>query len=137
MSDGPDAGRLRALVDEFVAAIDRADLDALAPLWSEDASMYFPFANTIDLVRGREAVLARFARMFADLRARRPDGPPYIRFEVRAFELLALDADHALVFALLAFAGQLGRRTLVLRRSGADWRIAHVHASNFDERPPR
>lgn len=132
-ANSPDT-ELRAVVQRFLDAIDRADLEALAPLWCEDASMYFPFANSQDLVRGRKDVLARFERMFADLRARNPGPPPYIRFRTEAFECLALDARHALVYAMLAFANQRGRRTLVFRRDADEWRLLHVHASNMDAR---
>lgn len=134
MNPTPLESALRDVVQRFLEAIDRADLEALAPLWCEDASMYFPFANSQDLVRGRADVLARFARMFADLRARNPGPPPYIRFRTEAFECLEIDSRHALVYAMLAFANQRGRRTLVFRRDGEEWRLLHVHASNMDAR---
>lgn len=133
-NDEPLDTQLRDVVRRFLDAIDRADAAALAPLWCEDASMYFPFANSQDLVRGRAAVLARFDRMFADLRARNPGPPPYIRFRTEAFECLALDGRHAVVYAMLGFAAQRGRRTLLFRREVGAWRLLHVHASNMDAR---
>lgn len=134
MPDATLETQLRELVQRFLDAIDRADAVALAPLWCEDASMYFPFANSQDLVRGRAAVLARFDRMFADLRARNPGPPPYIRFRTEAFECFALDQRTAVVYAMLGFAAQRGRRTLLLRREPDGWRLLHVHASNMDAR---
>jgi ketosteroid isomerase-like protein len=134
MSEPSVESELRGAVQRFLDAIDRADRDALAPLWCDDASMYFPFANSQDLVRGREAVLARFDRMFADLRTRNPGPGPYIGFRTDAFECLALDARHAVVYAVLAFAAQRGRRTLLFRREADGWRLLHVHASNMDSR---
>jgi ketosteroid isomerase-like protein len=128
---------LEAVLRRLLEAIDRADDAALASLWCADATMYFPFANSPDVYRGRDAIVARFAKMFADLRARNPAGPPYVRFEVRAFEAVALDDRHVLACSQLAFARQLGRRTLVFRREQDGWRLLHVHASNVDERPPR
>lgn len=134
MNDASVEARIRELVQRFLDAIDHADGAALAPLWCADASMYFPFANSQDLVRGRDAVLARFDRMFADLRARQPGPPPYIRFRTEAFECLQLDARHVVVYAMLAFAAQRGRRTLVFRSEPDGWRLLHVHASNMDAR---
>lgn len=134
MNDPGTEARLRTVVEQFLDAIANADAAALAPLWCADASMYFPFANSQDLVRGRDAVLARFDRMFADLRARNPGPPPYIRFRTEAFECLALDARHVVVYAMLAFAAQRGRRTLIFRSEADGWRLLHVHASNMDAR---
>jgi ketosteroid isomerase-like protein len=128
---------LRPVLMQFLDAIDQADLGALAPLWCPDATMYFPFANSPAPFRGRDAILARFAKMFDDLRARNPAGPPYVRFEVREFEAEPLDPRHVLACATLAFARQLGRRTIVFRREADGWRLLHVHASNMEERPAR
>jgi ketosteroid isomerase-like protein len=126
---------LRAVLQMLLDAIDRGDLAALAPLWTADASMYFPFANAPAPFHGRDAILARFERMFADLRARRADGPPYVGFRVLAFECTPLDERHVLACATLAFGSELGRRTLVFRREPPGWRLLHVHASNVAVRP--
>lgn len=134
MNAADTESRVRAVVQAFLDAIGHANAAALAPLWCEDASMYFPFANSQDLVRGRDAVLARFDRMFADLRTRNPGPPPYIRFRTEAFECLQIDARHVVVYALLAFAAQRGRRTLIFRNEPDGWRLLHVHASNMDVR---
>lgn len=136
MSDATSdlTGELRATLEAFLAAIDRADATALAPLWCADASMYFPFANTPELHRGSAAVLARFERMFADLRARNP-GPSYVGFTVESFECVPLDARHVLVLAMLRFANQRGRRSIVFRREAAGWRLLHVHGSNVGPPP--
>lgn len=126
---------LRARLQLFLDAIDRADATALASMWCDDATMYFPFGNSAELHRGRDAIMARFARMFDDLREKIPAGPPYVRFRVLAFEFHVLDERHALVYTTLGFAKQRGRRTVVMRRERSGWRLYHVHASNFDERP--
>lgn len=125
---------LRAALQMFLDAIDRGDLAALAPLWAADATMYFPFANSPAPFHGREAILARFERMFADLRARNPAGPPYVGFRVLAFECTPLDERHVLACATLAFGRELGRRTIVFRHEASGWRLLHVHASNMADR---
>lgn len=125
---------LQPVLQEFLDAIDAADSTALALLLCPDATMYFPFANTAELHAGREAVLARFARMFDDLRARNPNGAPYVRFRVHAFDCIEIGERHAIAYATLGFAQQIGRRTIVMRREADGWRLLHVHASNFDAR---
>lgn len=136
-SPGSDESAVRAGLQVFLEAIDRADLGALGALWVADATMYFPFANSPAPFRGRDAILARFGRMFDDLRARNPAGPPYVGFRVLEFECAPLDARHVLVCATLAFGRELGRRTLVFRREPDGWRLLHVHASNLPDRTPR
>lgn len=131
------APALRAVLQTFLDAIDRGDRAALAPLWAADATMYFPFANSPAPFHGRDEILARFERMFADLRARHPAGPPYVGFRVLAFECTVLDQRHVLACATLAFGRELGRRTIVFRREPAGWRLLHVHASNMADRATR
>jgi ketosteroid isomerase-like protein len=133
MSDTIHAA-LQPVLQQFLDAIDAADGAALAPLWCPDASMYFPFAKTPELHAGRDAILARFARMFDDLRARNPGGAPYVRFRVLAFDCIEIGERHAIVYATLGFQRQQGRRTIVLRREPDGWRLLHVHASNFEDR---
>lgn len=128
------APALRATLQLFLDAIDRADLAALVPLWAADATMYFPFANSPAPFHGRDAIVARFERMFADLRARNPAGPPYVGFRVLAFECTPLDDRHVLACSTLAFGRELGRRTIVFRREPSGWRLLHVHASNMADR---
>lgn len=130
MSDAGLEADLRAALQAFLDAIDAADRERLAPLWCADGSMYFPFRNTLELVEGAPAVLARFDKMFEDLRARLPEAP-YIRFSIDHFRVQPLDAFHAVIYTTLGFQGQVGRRTILCRREAAGWAILHVHASNF------
>ena len=133
MSDTSLQADLRVAVMAFLDAIDRVDLTALEPFWAEDATMYFPFANTPELIAGREAIQARFAKMFSDLKAR-GTGPSYIGFGIDSFQVLELDPGHAIVYAMLTFQGQLGRRTILCRTTPGAPRILHLHGSNFAAR---
>ena len=127
---------LYTAVGAFLDALDHGS-DALEPWFTPDATMYFPFHNTQARLEGREAIVARFAKMNAQLRTTRAAGP-YIGFGVKDFrhQLLAapLAGGHGwvLVTALFTFADQWGRRTLLMRHDeGAGWRIHHLHASNM------
>ena len=128
---------LRAHLQRLLDAIDHADAAELATLWTPDATMYFPFADSTEPCRGRDAIVARFERMFAALRERNPAGPPYVRFRTLAFECAPIDGRHALACATLAFGREVGRRTIVFRREVAGWRLLHLHASNVPQAPAR
>ena len=116
--------------DAFLDALDRGE-DALEGWFTPDATMYFPFRNSQALVHGRAAIVARFARMNAQLRQTQA-APPYIGFGMRDFRVEWLAPGWALATALFTFADQWGRRTLLLRaEDGGAWRIHHLHASNL------
>ena len=121
---------VQATLQAFLDALDRGE-DALEGWFTPDATMYFPFRNSQALVHGREAIVARFARMNAQLRQTQA-APPYIGFGMRDFQVEWLAPGLALATALFTFADQWGRRTLVLRMDAAGaWRIHHLHASNL------
>ncbi len=129
-----EAAVVQATLQAFLSALDRGE-DALEGWFTPDATMYFPFRNSQALVHGREAIVARFGRMNAQLRQTQP-APPYIGFGMRDFRVEWLAPGWALVTALFTFADQWGRRTLLLRAEDAGaWRIHHLHASNLPAPP--
>ena len=121
------------LLETFLGALDAADADGLERFFCPDATMYFPFVGTLDLIEGREAVVARFRRMLADLGARGAQRP-LIGFTVRSCATRDLGAECCLLLVRLEFQGQVGRRSVVCRREEDGWRILHLHASNFTPR---
>ena len=124
------AAVVQAILQAFLDALDRGE-DALEGWFTPDATMYFPFRNSQALVHGRAAIVARFARMNAQLRQTQA-APPYIGFGMRDFRVEWLAPGWALATALFTFADQWGRRTLLLRaEDGGAWRIHHLHASNL------
>ena len=133
-SSGEEAAVVQATLQAFLNALDRGE-DALEGWFTPDATMYFPFRNSQALVHGREAIVARFARMNAQLRQTQA-APPYIGFGMRDFRVEWLAPGWALVTALFTFADQWGRRTLLLRAEDTSaWRIHHLHASNLQAPP--
>lgn len=133
-SSGEEAAVVQATLQAFLNTLDRGE-DALEGWFTPDATMYFPFRNSQALVHGREAIVARFARMNAQLRQTQA-APPYIGFGMRDFRVEWLAPGWALVTALFTFADQWGRRTLLLRAEDTSaWRIHHLHASNLQAPP--
>ncbi len=130
-----DVQLVQRTLQAFLSALDRGD-DALEPWFTPEATMYFPFRNSQALLHGRAAIVARFARMNAQLRLTRA-APPYIGFGMHHLEVEWLAPGWALATAIFTFADQWGRRTLLLRGDPdpngevSGWRIHHLHASNL------
>jgi ketosteroid isomerase-like protein len=118
-----------AALDSFVVAFNDLDSARFAARWATGASAFFPFTDTPRRVDGRDAVLARFATYFAEVRRER-SGPPYLRIVPRDVEVVLLDDRSALATFVLTAGSQLARRTAVLvREPDGAWRIRHLHAS--------
>ena len=114
-------GSPEATVQEFLAALDRGD-PHIADLFTEDATMFFPMNAQPLRLDGREAIAAAFASLF---------GPNY-RGGMPAPQDLRVQrsGDTAVVTFQTVNPNVTSRRTLVLRREGGRWRIAHLHGSN-------
>jgi ketosteroid isomerase-like protein len=114
-------------VEAFLAAFAVLDLDGMMAQFAADASAFFPVEYTLERREGNAAIRDGFAGVIARARARGLEWLPLPVADVRADEW----GDAALVTAHLRDE-RLGRRTFVLRRDGAAWRIVHLHASNAD-----
>lgn len=123
-----EKARVKVVVQSMLHAIDHGDASGLASLWSEDSSMFFPFLNSPRLAIGKAAILARFTALFAKFKAGGAE-PPYVGF---TFDDVRVDilGDAALCSLSYPVKGLVARRSLVLVREKADWRIKHVHGSN-------
>jgi ketosteroid isomerase-like protein len=132
-TDAARRAAVSAALDSFVVAFNDLDSARFAARWAADASAFFPFRDVPRRVDGRDAVLARFATYFAQVRRER-SGPPYLRIAPRDVAVTLLD-DRAAVASFVFTAGtQTARRSAVLvREPDGAWRIAHLHASMMDD----
>ena len=130
MSAAPLEAELRQVLQDLLYAIAIGDAAALETMWCAEATMHFQFGEPKGLIVGRAAVVERFRRLFAELAARMPGGPPYVRFKIEEFAADVLDARCAAVYATITVDGRIGRRTLLLRREPQAYKILHLHASN-------
>lgn len=117
----------------FLAAVDAGEPDALARCFDVEATVYFPFDDTPELVEGRAAVLERFARLFAAWK-RRGRVPPYQGFVATSLVVRAAGPGHALATFVVGIEGAVGRRSVLARQTRDGWRILHLHASNLKPR---
>lgn len=129
----PSAEEIERVVTGFLAAVDAGDRALLGESFDPEATMYFPFDDTPDLVAGRAAILERFDRLFAAWQ-RRGVATPYVGFAPKQLQTHGAGPGHALATFTVGIEGAPGRRSVLLRRSAAGWRILHLHASNLRPR---
>ena len=118
-------GTPQLTLEAFLLAFSRFDLDAMLDCFHADATAYFPAEHHQPRLQGIEAIGKAFAAVIERLKAAGKTS-------------LTLDAEDVAVeewgdAACVTFhlRGQhLSRRTLVVRRRAARWRIVHLHASN-------
>jgi len=130
---GPAAASAQQTAEAFLEAFNALDAERFDAFFAEDATMFFP-AGPFPRARveGKAAVTAAFHRVFDVVRSRGAT-----RLGISALDLQVQDYGS---FAIASFHlrgnGNLGRRSIVLRRQGADWKIVHFHASALEEEAP-
>ena len=115
-----------AFLDAF-KSMDEARFDQF---FAPDVTMFFPdgpFPET--RVEGRKAVLAAFHKFFALVRKRGRTTLNITPLDRR----VQLYGEVAVVSFGLENDESVGRRSIILRKIGNDWRIAHFHASSIDK----
>jgi ketosteroid isomerase-like protein len=116
-------------VQKFVRANELADLESIMATFDEGATHFAP-AQPLR-ASGKPAIREAFAQVFKQRR-----GPIIIMptdVAVQSFGDVAIVTAHlgALPALPVAEPTTFGRRTFVLRRTANEWRIVHLHASNF------
>lgn len=131
-----DETEVRAALDAFIEAFEHGDTEAMRAAFADDA-VTFPRA-----VKGRRTEGSietdRYRRltgidpqMIELVEQRRAEGiePPLLQIEPRDVDIRVL-GDVALVTFHLGGDDSLGRRTFVMVRRDAAWKILHLHASS-------
>ena len=130
------AGSVDAAVADFVQAFTTLDEARFDKAWTEDATLFFPLAVPQlggGRFTGRADVLKVFHLFFASVRKGRP-GPDYLGIKPEDVHVQK-HGDSAIVTFVLSGDRGVARRTLVMRRGGGGWRVAHMHASNMTMPP--
>jgi ketosteroid isomerase-like protein len=114
----------------FVAALNHADVDALTHLLDPDATAFLPLDSAAAELVGRDAIRTAFVPFFHELR-QQGAGPEYMHL-VPKYVLTQRAGDGLAIVTFDAGAGPVvSRRTLVIHRTPAGWRILHFHGSNI------
>lgn len=121
----PASQAVAAFLESFVA-MDAPRFDAF---FSEDATMFFPDGPfPKERVAGKSAIVAAFGNLFDMARSR-----GVARLSIQPMDLQVQDlGDFAIATFHLRGNGNLGRRSILMRREPAGWRIVHFHASSLE-----
>lgn len=113
----------------FLVPFSNQDVPAFMDYFADDAVVFFPSPQFgVMRVEGKADVERAFAAVFKPGRPIPPGGRPLIQpqdLKVQRF------GDMALVTFHLGNDKTRGRRSFVLRRVDAKWRIQHLHASTI------
>ena len=130
----PATQDVQAAAAAFVESFNNLDWEKFRLGFSDDATVFFPFAQFPRRASGRAEVEAIFKRFFDEARKRKA-APPYLNIEPKEMQIQAL-GDAAIVTFHLGEDDTVGRRTLVFRRQKGRWLIAHLHASSLTTQKP-
>ena len=125
-----DLAHLKVAVQRFVSAFSHLDWDIFSASFSSEASVFFPFTDTLERVDGTNAVMTRFKAFFSEVRESR-SGPDYLGLDPQNLRI-EMFAGAALVTFHLHDESQLGRRSMIWTLEDHQWKLKHLHASNMD-----
>ena len=120
------AGDAAVAATTFVDAFNALDRSRFDPLFAEDVTLFFPGAPfDVRRVEGKAAVLTWFGRFFDAAKAKQG------KLNIEPQDLQVQDyGNFAIATFHLSNNDAVGRRTLVLRKMGSEWKIVHLHASS-------
>jgi ketosteroid isomerase-like protein len=117
----------------FIRAFDNLDWEGFRQSFSDDATVFYPRAIP-ERANGRAEFEKNFKVVFEQIRAGRKT-PPYMDIQPRGMAT-QLFGDIAIVtFHLDDRVGFVNRRTIVIERTPAGWKIVHLHASEVAVEP--
>jgi ketosteroid isomerase-like protein len=131
-SDRTKRADVQRVFEHCIEALRALDGDRFSDCFADDITLFNPDiadAKSLHLLSGRAAVEAHFRTMFKTLQNNSRDA----RLDIAPRdELIQLAGDTAIVtFEFPRVDGGYGRRTMVLVRRAAGWKILHIHASNI------
>jgi ketosteroid isomerase-like protein len=124
---GGGQDEIHTFLSEFIIAFDNLDWEKFRNAFTDDATVFYP-REIANRANGRTEVEEHFKHVFAQIRAGRANGP-YLDIQPRELQMQVLGDVAIVTFHLDDRPGFINRRTLVLRKTAAGWKIAHLHAS--------
>lgn len=125
---------VRAFLAHFVQAFDNLDWEQFRNCFADDATVFQPrgFARRAD---GRSDIEREFRVVFDFIRGNKT-APPYMALKPKDLRVQSFGDTAIVTFHLDSRPGVLNRRTLVLHKGEAGWKIVHLHASEVAETAP-
>jgi ketosteroid isomerase-like protein len=124
---------VRAALAQFIHAFDNLDWEAFRLAFDDDATVFYPRVYPAR-ANGRSEFEKTFKQVFAQIRNGQM-AAPYMEIQPRDLHLQLLSNVAIVTFHLDDRAGFLNRRTIVLNKTTAGWKIAHLHASELSLAP--
>ena len=131
-----DSNGVEAAARGFITAFNNLDMPAFLGCFADDATIVHPpsapprtFPRRF---QGKQEIQRTFQVVFDQIRASsKRTTAPYQDLQPRDLLVQQFDGVAVLTFHL-GSEPRIGRRTLVFRRIGPDWKIVHLHASTFN-----
>ena len=123
---GPD--EVEQVINDFLVPFSNRDVERFIEYFAEDATFFFPPGGAgfpSGRIRGKAVIAREFEAAYERFGAGRG-----ARTAIRPLDLVTqYFGDSAVVTFHLGTDSERSRRTFVLQRIDARWRIVHVHAS--------
>ena len=118
---------LRHFLETFIRSFDNLDWETFRQSFSDDATVFYPRAIP-ERANGRAEFEKNFKVVFAQIRNGKA-APPYMDIRPRSMTTALFGNIAIVTFHLDDRVGVVNRRTIVLVRTAAGWKIVHLHAS--------
>jgi ketosteroid isomerase-like protein len=111
----------------FVQAFDNLDWDAFRNFFADHATVFYPRAFP-ERADGRAEFERTFRKVFEQIRGGQTKAP-YMDIQPRNLRIQIAGDAAVVTFHLDDRTGFVNRRTLILQKFAAGWKIIHLHAS--------
>jgi ketosteroid isomerase-like protein len=126
-SQSSKEAEVRSTVAGFLRAFDNLDWETFRKAFEDDSTVFYPraIARRAD---GRSEIERNFRQVFDQIRDGKSKAP-YMDLQPIGMKIQMLDDVAIATFQLEDRPGFVNRRTIVLHKSGSEWKIIHLHAS--------
>jgi uncharacterized protein len=118
---------VRDVLAKFIYAFDSLDWERFRSACDDDATVFYPRAIP-ERANGRPEFEKAFKGVFQQIRGDKTM-PPYMDIQPKDLRIQVFGSTAIATFHLDDRAGFLNRRTIVLNKTEAGWKIVHLHAS--------
>lgn len=125
---------VRDVLAKFVHAFDNLDWEAFRLAFDDDATVFYP-RSFPERASGRAAFEKTFKVVFQQIRSGKT-AAPYMDIQPKDMNLQMFGDCAIATFHLDDRFGFLNRRTIVLTKTKAGWKIVHLHASEVSTTSP-
>ena len=118
---------VRTTLSNFIQAFDNLEWDSFRKAFDDNATVFYPRAFP-QRANGRAEYEQTFKKVFEQIRGSKTK-PPYMVIQPRDLKIQMFGDVAIVTFHLDDRPGFLNRRTIVLQKTPAGWKIVHLHAS--------